>query len=391
MPFYQTFGIQTKDYDKNEFIIGIPGINFTATDKISIKQNTISFDLNGKVEDSIFVFSLNSDYYKKIIPFDYADFFKKELVPTIFIKSLASKTTVISNLIVGCDSLARRDFYNAAINISFNTLHLIPSVSDKLDIVFPKFMGYNFKTRDRFIIKMKEFIINNENLFVSNYKTNNRITKNILKGLYICFGKDENTKKTLLDDNDINNYDCQLLNSLLSYCVTHKDGHAGPSYGSYKRFNDVGQNYKNCLRIYFVSNKIVFAPDIQYLDCHQFSPYEMENELKFINKALSLNQKNPLGYIFKAMYSNNETITKQNGCEGSTICSQCDILKIAFLSRSNLDSDYANEFAKMYDDNCINCSLCNYNICGGKSIKTGSRGGKYIINSNGNKTYIKDK
>ena len=391
MPFYQTFGIQNKDYDKNEFIIGLPGATFTATDKISIKQNNISFDLNGKVDDSLFIFTLNSDYYSKIIPYDYAAYFKKELVPTIFIKTAISNPILISNLLVGCDSFARADFYNATINLSFNNLHLIPSLSKKLDVVFPKFMGYNFLTRDRFVIKMKDFIINNENQFVSNYKSSNRVTKNILKGLYICFGKDENINKMLLVDNDVNNYDCQLLNSLLSYCVTHKDGHAGPSYGSYKRYNDYGQNYKNCLRIYFVANKIVFAPDIQYLGCHKFSPYKMENELKYINKALSLNQKNPLGHIFKAMYSSNETINKQNGDYGSTICSQCDILKIAFLYRSDLDSDYANEFSEMYDDNCINCSLCNFSLVGGKSIKTGSRGGKYTINSNGNKTYVKDK
>jgi antitoxin component YwqK of YwqJK toxin-antitoxin module len=390
MPFYQTFDIQNKDYDKNEFIIGIPGATFTATDKISIKQNKTSYDLNGKIDDNLFIFTLKSDYYSKIIPYDYAAYFKKEFVPTIFIKTAMSQPLLISNLLVGCDSFARADFYNAPINLSFNNLHLIPSISKKLDAVFPRFMGYNFLTRDRFVIKMKEFIINNENQFVSNYKSNNRVTKNILKGLYICFGKDENINKMLLDDNDINNYDCQILNSLLSYSVTHKDGHVGPSYGSYKRYNDYAQNYKNCLRIYFVSNKIVYAPDIQYLDCHKFSPYKMENELNFINKALSLNQKNPLGYIFKAMYSSNETINKQNGDYGSTICSQCDILKTAYLYRSELDSDYANEFSEMYDDNCVNCSLCNFNIVGGKSIKTGARGGKYTINSNGNKTYVKD-
>ena len=391
MPFYQTFGIQNKDYDKNEFIIGLPGATFTATDKISIKQNNISFDLNGKVDDSLFIFTLKSDYYKKITPFDYADYFTQKLVPTIYIKTANSNPFLICNLSLGCDSIARADFGNAVVNMSYNNLYLIPSLSKKLDVVYPKFMGYNFTTKNLFLTKMKELIIKNENLFISNYKSSNRITKNILKGLYICFGSDKNLYKILLDDNDVNNYDCQILNSLLSYCITHEDGHLGPSFGSYKRANDYRWNYKEGLDIQFRSNKIVFAPDVRWLSCNQFSPYEMENELKFVKKAISLDQKNPLGYIFKAMYSSNETVNIQNGDMGGTICSQCNILKKAFLYRSNLDSDYANEFAEMYDDNCISCSLCGYYLGSGRSIKTGKRGGKYYINSNGNKTYVKDK
>lgn len=387
MPFYQTFGIQNKDYDKNEFIIALPGVTFAATDKLSIKQNNNSFDLNGKVDDGLFIFTLKSDYYKKIIPFVYANLvFTQKLVPTVHIKTANSNPLLICNLLQGCDSIAREDFFNAAVNMSFNNLHLIPSLSAKLDVVYPKFMGYDFTTknferynlttRNLFYIKMKEFIIKNENLFISNYKSSNRITKNILKGLYICFGSDKNLWKILLADNDVNNYDCQILNSLLSL----KD-HFWQYSGS-------------ILKIQFRSNKIVFVPylsSILDVNCNKFSPGQTENELKFVNKAISLDQKNPLGYLFKALYSSNETIPWQNGDMGGTICSQCNILKKAFLYRSNLDSDYANEFAEMYDGNCISCTLCSYYIGSGRSIKTGKRGGKYYINSNGNKTYIKHK
>jgi len=228
---------------------------------------------------------------------------------------------------------------------------------------------------------MEEFIIKNENLFISSYKSSNRINKNILKGLYICFGSDKNLYKILLDDNDVNNYDCQILNSLLSFFINHEEY-------SWLQYN------WSALKIQFRSNKIVFVPHVNSIfdvNCNLFSPGETENELKFVNKAISLDQKNPLGYIFKALYSSNETIPWQNGDMGGTICSQCNILKKALLYRSNLDSDYATAFAKMYDRNCISCTLCSYYLGSGNSIKTGKRGGKYYINSNGNKTYVKDK
>lgn len=387
MPFYQTFGIQNKDYDKNEFIIGLPGVTFAATDKLSIKQNNNSFDLNGKVDDGLFIFTLESNYYKKIIPFVYANLvFTQKLVPTVYIKTANSNPLLICNLLQGCDSIAREDFFNAAVNMSFNNLHLIPSLSAKLDVVYPKFMGYNFTTknferynlttRNLFLKKMKEFIIKNENLLISNYKSCNRINKNILKGLYMSYGGfDQDIIKKLLNDNDVNNYDCQILNSLLSY-------------------EDRFYPYGYTLNLQFRSNKIVFVPLINQIfdeDCNKSSLGEMENELKFVNKAISLDQKNPLGYIFKALYSSNEKIAWQNGDMGGTICSQCNILKKAFLYRSNLDGDYANEFAEMYDDICVSCTLCSYYLGSGQSIKTGKRGGKYYINSNGNKTYIKHK
>ena len=170
-----------------------------------------------------------------------------------------------------------------------------------------------------------------------------------------------------------------------------------------KYFNKIGSNYE----LFDYNSPILFDFRDLELPAAQFnSDPDIVEPLKLVNMAIGLQPNNPIGYLYRSNFTGCKKIqVTHDPCTVSDWCTNCKDLQKAFNLDNNktktplyfdnsyrlLDVDPKNYYEIFYILNCVQCQLCFYNICGGekgKNTQKGSRGGKYYINSNGNKTYI---
>lgn len=210
------------------------------------------------------------------------------------------------------------------------------------------------------------------------YNSLDRKIKDICKGLYIIWGNGIANEK-LLQDNDINSYDCQILNSVLIYKKEYPNGHSGRSEGAAPPMR-----YNSGKIGFFIHNgSYIFLPSPYYFDCERYPSYNITSSLNYIKRALALRPKATEGYLFKALYTARNSYQKYvDQCTVSDICSQCDVIEMVLKNKNSLPKEYYTDLDDYYQLSCIRCSLCNYNVCGGSrpTKKDGTLDMRYKIN-----------
>ncbi len=170
-----------------------------------------------------------------------------------------------------------------------------------------------------------------------------------------------------------------------------------------KYFNKIGSDYE----LFNYNSPILFNfSDLELPAAEYLAEPDIEEPLKLVNMAIGLQPANPIGYLYRSKFTGCKKIqVNHDPCTVSDWCSNCNDLQKAskldnnktklppFASEITLrDGELAKHYYEtFYILNCVQCQLCFYNVCGGekgKNTQTGSRGGKYYINKNGNKTYI---
>ena len=232
--------------------------------------------------------------------------------------------------------------------------------------------------------------------FLDAYKQADIKSKYIFKKAYYYFGQKSNELTKSLISLGTQTYNDYLLSSLLEYILELKDP---IRIGAAKNVFDF-------------KSPILFKLDqISLPEASYDGESDWVEPLKWVNKAIVLEPNNPLGYLYRANFKGCKKIqVYHDACTVSDWCINCKDLQkayqldqnrtklsetdlVGFTFVDNLNTD--NYYESFYKLECVNCQLCFYNICGGesksKSIQTGKRGGKYYINKNGNKNYIKQK
>jgi uncharacterized protein (TIGR02145 family) len=231
----------------------------------------------------------------------------------------------------------------------------------------------------------------NSELFIKAFQMADAKNKLVIKKAYYRIGLNlDQTSKVLVEANS-KTYNDYLICSLIQSTI-----------GS-KYFNKIGSNYE----LFDYNSPILFDFRDLELPAAQFNPEpDIVEPLKLVNMAIGLQPNNPIGYLYRSNFTGCKKIqVTHDPCTVSDWCTNCKDLQKAFNLDNNKTKTPAfaseitlrdgttskNYYETFYILNCVQCQLCFYNICGGekgKNTQTGSRGGKYYINSNGNKTYI---
>ncbi len=237
------------------------------------------------------------------------------------------------------------------------------------------------------------FLSKNPGLFVNAFKSANTKNKMVMKKVYYRIGFLSDTISKILVAENSRTYNDFLITSLLQSTI------------GIKYFEKIGADFE----LYNPNSPILFNfKDLALPAAQNIADPDIQEPLKLINMAIALQPANPIGYLYRSKFTGCKKYQiYHDACTVSDWCINCKDLQQAFkldnnktktpsfadelIIRGEVVSD--NYFETFYIMNCVECQLCFYNICGGngksKGTQTGSRGGKYYINSNGNKTYIK--
>ena len=394
LPYNQIFNFLNKKIEK--FYSGDYFLETRATKNISSVQVCHSKNHNSVKYQSFsnkLFFSLDSNYYitkhKKGVNAAMAD----SLMMTIIIKSDGGIQDVLPEI---------KTYFNdkecSTSLINSTPLDNLTSIPSYVSCYENYFKVWSYKEFSRACInyvgtefkrKYSVTIPNGSDNFMTEYKTLNRRNKDIYKGFYIRFCEDLRVFKFLLDDNDANSFSCQILNSLLNYAILYSDGHYSHTTGVQPSKNI---NFINGMGIYIFKGDFRYLPVPHLFDCANFPPNNVVNSLDFVSRAKAIKPTFPEVSLYKALFTEFNSYQKQEDqCTVSDVCFQCEDLAQACKFSSELPDIYSAELNDWYNIYCVKCPLCFYNVCGGssKSLKTGSRGGRYYINGSGNKTYIK--
>lgn len=243
-------------------------------------------------------------------------------------------------------------------------------------------------------LKSKIFLLSkNPGLFVNAFQLANAKNKIVIKKAYYLYGSISDTISTVLVRQNSRTYNDYLISSLIQSTI------------GFKSFEKVGSDFE----LFNYNSPILFNFGDLALPAAQFQAEpDIAEPLKLVNLAIALQPANPLGYLYRSKFTGCKKYQMyHDACTVSDWCINCKDLQQAFQLDNNKTKtpSFADEltirgetvsnnyYETFYIMNCVECQLCFYNICGGggksKSVQTGNRGGKYYINSNGNKTYIK--
>lgn len=243
-------------------------------------------------------------------------------------------------------------------------------------------------------------------IFMEAFAAADQKDKIIFKKLYYRYGKHTDELTNMLIDKTTANYYDYLITSLLIHKLNYN------SKGPFGLELDLFKHDKPI----WLSRSDISLPDASSGD----GTPDFKEPLAMVKKAIAMQPNNPFGYLYKALFTGCTKIQKyHDGCTVSDWCSNCNDLEKAFRldnKKTLTPKDMIPEkvyirqdavihyFEYFYESECVNCSLCFYNICGGsdggsrgggggggRTIKTGKRGGQYYMNKNGNKTYIRRK
>ena len=243
-------------------------------------------------------------------------------------------------------------------------------------------------------LKSKIYLLSkNPGLFVNAFQLANAKNKIVIKKAYYLYGSISDTISTVLVRQNSRTYNDYLISSLIRSTI------------GFKSFEKVGSDFE----LFNYNSPILFNFGDLALPAAQFQAEpDIAEPLKLVNLAIALQPANPLGYLYRSKFTGCKKYQMyHDACTVSDWCINCKDLQQAFQLDNNKTKtpSFADEltirgetvsnnyYETFYIMNCVECQLCFYNICGGggksKSVQTGNRGGKYYINSNGNKTYIK--
>ena len=351
-------GLTIGDRDNCNF--NVPRKEFHLLNEIiTVKIDTLINDIRRPYEIEIKKMVSNNqigdavNYYEKI----------KNNIPCIYGRNIIQKTyfdTYTSDLIIKSELTMNQIF-----NYYYPFLKIDPTNTNSYDM-----MAYSFKYRYSGSEKIA--------VFIKDYNLLDRKTKDFYKGL--CIFSNTNTLFSfLLTDNDINSFDCQMLNSYLVYRVKYPSGHwiEGKKWGGADGFLTYSLGH-------YVSKGVDrYLPiEIPFI-CHNYPKESINEALTFINRASKLKPNAPECYIWKALYTGfNLKQIHLDQCTVSDICSQCDIIALALKNKSYLDDNYSLILTNAHLRLCDECDLCEYNICGGKghNKKDGSKDMRYKVN-----------
>jgi uncharacterized protein (TIGR02145 family) len=290
--------------------------------------------------------------------------FIKELNNLIENNQVSQATTFYSKIknnlpsIKGVDNKILFDEYlsNSIVESKLNMEQIINSlypllIVDSLKKQYINIIGKSYKYR---------YITNTDKniyiKFTTDYKSFQRRTKDICKGLSIFYGQNDAIYDFLLRDNDLTSFDCQILNSLLEYHSQYPKGHGG-------------KNYLGILSITIDKGIIRYLPEQMYFParCGGYMYETIHESLAYIKRAETLRPNSPECLLYKALYTESNTIQRYlDQCTVTEICSQCDLISSALKNKSSMPYDYYLALKENYLSSCVTCSLCNYNVCGGK-------------------------
>jgi hypothetical protein len=243
-------------------------------------------------------------------------------------------------------------------------------------------------------LKSKIYLLSkNPGLFLKAFQLADAKNRIVMKKAYYLKGKISDTISQVLVNANSRTYNDYLISSLIQSTI------------GFESFEKVGSDFE----LFNYNSPILFNFGDLALPAAQFQAEpDIAEPLKLVNFAISLQPTNPIGYLYRSKFTGCKKYQMyHDACTVSDWCINCKDLQQAFILDNNKTKtpSFADEltirgevvsnnyYETFYIMNCVECQLCFYNICGGggksKSIQSGNRGGKYYINSNGNKTYIK--
>lgn len=230
-------------------------------------------------------------------------------------------------------------------------------------------------------------------LFIKSFQLANAKNKLVIKKAYYRYGYISDTISKYLVYANSRTYNDYLISSLIQSTI------------GFSSFEKSGSDYD----LFNYNSPILFNYRDLELPAAQFTAEpDIAAPLKLVNAAIGLQPANPIGYLYRSKFTGCKKYQMyHDACTVSDWCINCKDLQYAFKLDNNktktppFEDELTikgevvsnNYYETFYILNCVECQLCFYNICGGggksKGVQTGNRGGKYYINSNGNKTYIK--